>query len=279
MIFILAVAGGVSLFILGVTAGKYYALIHLAWLIYTTGLLVMFSLWLKHLNSKMENLLLETPDPALAERPFPVKAPELSRVDRNLARLHRRLQLAEFTLLNQKARQAGENFNLMLSSTTDPLTGVPNRRELDRQLERVVGKMIPLSVIMADIDHFKRVNDTCGHDAGDLVLQQFASIVRGTVRPADFFGRYGGEEFMVLCGAGLEEAAEIAERARRAVSAAQVKVSGDRSISITASFGVAEYVPGEDVTSLVKRADSALYAAKQKNRNRVERGIEELCAG
>lgn len=279
MIFLLAMAGGILLFLLGVTAGKYYAVIHLAWLIYTAGLLVMFFLWLKYLNAQMENLLLETPDPVLAERPFPVKASELSRVDRNITRLHRRLKLVEFTLLNQKARQAGENFNLMLSSTTDPLTGVPNRRELDRQLERVVGKMTHLSVIMADIDHFKRVNDTYGHDAGDLVLQQFSSVVRGTVRPADFFGRYGGEEFMVLCSAGLEEAAEIAERIRRAISVAQVKVPGGRSISITASFGVAEYIPGEDIKTLIKRADSALFAAKQKSRNRVERGTKELCAG
>ena len=279
MTLLLAGAGGILLFLLCVNAGKYYAVIHLAWLIYTVGLLVLFFLWLKHLNARVENLLLETPDPDLADRFFPVKVPELSRVDRNLARLYRKLQLAEFALLNQKARQAGENFNLMLSNTTDPLTGVPNRRELDRQLEKVVGRIYPLSIIMVDIDHFKRVNDTYGHDAGDMVLQQFASVVRGTVRPADFFGRYGGEEFMVICSAGLDEAAEIAERARRAVSTDPVMVFDDRTISITASFGVAEYTPGEDVPSLVKRADSALYAAKQKSRNRVERGVEELCAG
>lgn len=269
----IAGAGGVFLFLIGLIAGKYSSLVHLIWLIYTLGLLGLNTLWMKHITAQTENLLLEMPDPDIASKGFPLKITEFNRVNRNMSRVYRKLQLAEFSLLNQKARQAGENFNLMLSNTTDPLTGVPNRRQLDSYMERVVGKMNPLSVIMVDIDFFKKVNDTCGHDAGDIVLQQFAAIVRGTIRPADFLGRYGGEEFMVICGADLDEAADIAERVRTAVLQAPVRVSDSQTLSITASFGVAQYVPGEDAATMVKRADGSLYRAKQEGRNRVCREV------
>ncbi|MCL6612760.1 MAG: GGDEF domain-containing protein [Peptococcaceae bacterium] len=272
-------AGGVVLFLLGIIAGKHYPAIHLLWLAYTAGLLGLTARWLKHLAGHTENLLLEAPDRELAARRFPVKISEFAKIDRNLARIYRKVQLAEFAILNQKARQAGENFNLMLSNTTDPLTGAPNRRELDRHLEKVAGRMNPLSVIMADIDHFKKVNDTYGHDAGDHVLRQFAETVRASVRPGDFFGRYGGEEFMVICNAGLDEAAEIAERVREAVEKTPVRVPGGGTVSITASFGVARQMPGEDAASVVRRADSALYRAKQEGRNRVAGGGEICCAG
>ncbi|MCL6478980.1 MAG: diguanylate cyclase [Peptococcaceae bacterium] len=271
--------GGVALFVLGVVAGKHFPAIHILWLAYAAGLMGLLAWWLKHLARHTENLLLETPDQELAARRFPVRIGEFMKVDRDMARLYRKIQLAEFALLNQKARQAGENFNLMLSNTTDSLTGVPNRRELDRHLEKVAGKMNPLSVIMVDIDHFKRVNDTYGHEAGDRVLQQFAETVRASVRPGDFFGRYGGEEFMVICNADIDEAAEIAERVRVAVENTPVRVAAGGTISITASFGLARQAPGEDAASLVKRADAALYRAKQEGRNRVVRGGETHCAG
>lgn len=273
-------AGGILLFLMGSAAGKISPVVNLMWLAYNIGLLGLTVWWLKHLAVHMDNLLRETPGPELAKRLFPVRFAEFSRVDRDLTRLYRKMQLAEFAMLNQKARQAGENFDLMLSNTTDPLTVVPNRRELDRYLDRVTGRMRPMSVIMMDIDHFKKVNDTYGHESGDLVLQQFSSTVKSTVRPGDFLGRYGGEEFMVVCNAGLEEAAEIAERVRVAVRQTPLKISDSQSISITASFGVAEYLPGEIAASVVRRADRGLYAAKQAGRNRVERGIDDqLCAG
>ncbi len=272
-------AGGAVLFLLGIIAGKHYPAIHILWLAYTVGLLGLTVRWLKHLAKHTENLLLETPDREMAARRFPVKFGEFARIDRNLARIYRKVQLAEFAFLNQKARQAGENFNLMLSNTTDPLTGAPNRRELIRRLEKVSGGMNPLSVIMTDIDHFKKVNDTYGHDIGDLVLKQFAGTVRASVRPGDFFGRYGGEEFMVICNTDLDEAAEIAERVRVAVEKTPVRVPGGGAVSITASFGVAQQAPGEDAASVVGRADGALYRAKQEGRNRVVRGGETRCAG
>lgn len=279
MTFWLAGAGGVFLFLLGITAGKYNPLIHFLWLVYILVIVGLILLWVKHVNSHMENILQETPDQELSKKNFSVGICEFTRIDRNLSRVYRKMQLTEYALLNQKARQAGENFNLMLSNTTDPLTGIPNRRQLDRHLEKVTGKMIPMSVIMLDIDHFKMVNDTYGHDVGDLVIRQFASVVKTSVRPADFLGRYGGEEFMVICGADRKEAAEIAERVRHAVSARPVNVSDGQAINITASLGVAEYVPGDSPRSLIDRADKALYTAKQTGRNRVEKEADLSCAG
>lgn len=267
----IAGAGGLLLFLLGVTAGRFYPAVHLVWLLYTVGLLVLIVYWLRHLTAHTENLLLETPDPDAAAKKFPLKVAELNRVDRNMARIYRKLEFAEFAALNQKARQAGENFDLMLSNTTDPLTGVPNRRGLDRNLEKALGRMNPLSVIMVDIDHFKRVNDTYGHDTGDLVLQQVASVIKNSVRPGDFMGRFGGEEFMVVCNADVDETAEIAERVRQSVTSTPVRISDSISIPITASFGVARHMPGEDALSVVKRADKALYNAKNEGRNRVQK--------
>ena len=271
-------AGGIVLFSFGIVFDS--PIIQVLWLFYSIALLGLMSYWGKHINKLTENLALEAPDSKIADLKFLLRFTEGQRVERNLSKVFRKLQLAEFSILNQKARQAGENFNLMLSNTTDPLTGVPNRRELDRHLDKVSEKMKPLSVIMVDIDHFKKVNDTYGHDAGDLVLQQFASIVRASIRPADFLGRYGGEEFLVICNADLEGTAEIAERVRSAVYQTPVKVSNEMVISVTASFGIAQQNHGEDPYSTVKRADIGLYSAKQNGRNRVERGENtQLCVG
>ncbi|MFZ5632136.1 MAG: GGDEF domain-containing protein [Bacillota bacterium] len=271
--------GGLLLFLLGLAAGKFYPLVNILWLVYTLGLTGITLLWVRHINKNLDNLLLEVPDPQLLRKSFAFDINEFSMAHRNMEKVYKKLQLAEFNLLNQKARQAGENFNLMLSNTTDSLTGVPNRRELDRYLEKVAGKMNPMSVIMVDIDHFKKINDTYGHAAGDMVLQHFASVVKGSVRPADFLGRYGGEEFMVICGAELEEAAEIAERVRQVVSETPVKVSDNQTVAVTASMGVAEYRTGDTMETMVQRADEALYRAKQDGRNMVKKESEQPCAG
>jgi len=229
----------------------------------------MLGYWTRHVNRNLSNLLLESPNPDLAQKGFPIKITQFANVDRNIEKVYRKLEVTEFNLINQKARQAGENFNLMLSSTTDRLTGVPNRAQLDKQMDKLIGKMKPLSVIMIDIDYFKNVNDTYGHDSGDMVLRQFAITLKTSIRPVDFLGRYGGEEFMVICNAESDEAMEIAERSRQAVEAVLVKISDSREIQITASFGVAEFRPGDNPTTVIKRADKALYRAKQDGRNRV----------
>ncbi|MFZ5648125.1 MAG: GGDEF domain-containing protein [Bacillota bacterium] len=230
-------------------------------------------------NKKIENLLLEPPSPELHKKHFPLSFAEFSKTERNIEKVYLKLEVAEFDLISQKARQAGENFNLLLSSTTDRLTGVPNRRQLDKQLEKLVGRMAPLSVIMMDIDHFKKVNDIYGHGAGDLFLKHFASTVKSTKRPLDFPGRYGGEEFMVICNTGLGNAVEMAERVRQSVSGNPFNISEGHMLPITASFGVSEFIPGDTPQTLLKRADNVLYEAKKTGRNKVVRGGQPPFAG
>ena len=265
----LTVAGVIFLFLSGLVAGKHYPLINGLWCVYTLGLTMLLLMWTGHVHRSLNNLLLESPDPDLSKTVFPVKITQFASVDRNIEKVYRKLEATESNMINQKARQAGENFNLMLSSTTDRLTGVPNRAQLDKQMDKLIGKIKPLSVIMIDIDHFKKVNDTYGHDVGDMVLKQFALTIKNSMRPVDFLGRFGGEEFIVICNAEINGAMEIAERVRQAVEANPVKISNSRDISITSSFGVAEYGAGDTSATVIKRADNALYRAKQDGRNRV----------
>lgn len=158
---------------------------------------------------------------------------------------------------------------------TDHLTGLLNRRafmeRMDQELQRAYRQNAPFSLILTDIDHFKRINDTYGHQAGDLVLQRFAGQLKKMSRPYDLVARYGGEEF-ILCFPGTErtDAGFIAERIRNAIEKMAVKIPGtSQSIRITASFGTASFVPAfeEDVDAVVKRADDTLYQAKNEGRN------------
>jgi len=160
-------------------------------------------------------------------------------------------------------------------ATRDPLTGLWNRGAvvalLERELPRAAREGRPLAVVLADVDHFKAVNDTHGHQAGDAVLREVARRLAGAVRPYDAAGRYGGEEFLaVLPGCGPEEAAALGERLRKAVSAGPVS-AGAASVRVTASLGVAVWdgdvgTPG----ALLRAADEALYRAKRGGRDRVE---------
>jgi two-component system chemotaxis response regulator CheY len=165
-------------------------------------------------------------------------------------------------------------------ANTDALTGLLNRRAFMERIEveifRAQREKRPLSLVMTDIDHFKRVNDTHGHQAGDLVLQRFARQLTTSTRPYDFVGRYGGEEF-VVCLPGTDgcEAGPVAERMRRQIEDMEIMLPDDsRSIRITASFGTAPYSieSVEHIDLLIKRADDALYLAKKEGRNRVVRG-------
>lgn len=156
-------------------------------------------------------------------------------------------------------------------STTDKLTQLHNRTKLDEVLEEA-GKQAkrygtpPLSIILTDIDYFKRVNDTYGHQAGDRALVQFAKIVRENIRDSDIVGRWGGEEFLIICfHTDVEGAKCLAEKLRSAIESTKIEKVG----TITASFGVAEFMPNDDVDNLLGRADDALYAAKAQGRNRV----------
>lgn len=162
-------------------------------------------------------------------------------------------------------------------AAVDALTSLPNRRSfqefLDKAVEESHADYTPLCVIMADIDHFKRINDKFGHPAGDAVLKQFARIVSSSVRPADMVARYGGEEFvLILKKTPMGNAVQVAERIRGNIVAAtwadpntNIDIGG-----LTASFGIAEIIDGETAKSIVERADQRLYAAKKNGRNRVE---------
>ncbi|PTA67457.1 GGDEF domain-containing protein [Deinococcus arcticus] len=151
----------------------------------------------------------------------------------------------------------------------DALTGVPNRRQLTLWLSAQLDgpARAPLSVILLDLDRFKQINDTHGHDYGDEVLRRTASAMGGVLRRGTLFGRWGGEEFLVILpGAGAAEAQGVAERIRQAVAG----VPHDRVLQVTASLGVAQGEPGERMETLLRRADEALYAAKHAGRNQVK---------
>jgi len=160
-------------------------------------------------------------------------------------------------------------------AVTDPLTGLNNRRFLDHHLSLAMSRHIKggpeLSVLMLDIDFFKKVNDTYGHDAGDEVIREFARRLGLNVRAIDMACRFGGEEFVVLMpGTGSEDAVHIAERVRTQVADTPFHLSDGRSLDVTVSVGVATSQGlGDTPETLLKRADEAVYEAKLSGRNRV----------
>jgi diguanylate cyclase (GGDEF)-like protein len=178
--------------------------------------------------------------------------------------------------LEERERELLEvNERLRHMSQTDALTGLDNRRNLNDRIEEMFAHALrlkePFALVMCDLDKFKSVNDNYGHQAGDEVLKQFASILKDEAREIDRVGRYGGEEFMVLLpGASIEKAAGFAERVRNRVERHTFTFPGG-TITRTASFGVSGW-PHKKVTEcdgLVRTADDALYVAKETGRNRV----------
>ncbi len=155
----------------------------------------------------------------------------------------------------------------------DDLTGLGNRRRLDRDLAiEATTADTPVAVIMADIDHFKRINDEHGHDAGDQVLRQVADVMRVEVRTGDVVYRYGGEEFCVLLAQTTTvEAGQVAERIRFAVSRMSLAVDGPLTVSIGVALG-----KGEHVSQTMIRADEALFKSKDDGRDRVTLAAEPL---
>ena len=186
-----------------------------------------------------------------------------------------RVQSTREHLRRQKAELAQALEQIRQLATHDDLTGLLNRRAmLDRmQLEqhRSLRSGSPLLIAQLDIDHFKAVNDTHGHAAGDLVLQSFADTVRRNVRDTDVLARWGGEEFvLLLCDTPASDAVTLMERLRQAVQAMQVPVAqGGQPITVTVSIGLARHAPADPLAGTLERADRALYAAKAGGRNRV----------
>ena len=162
---------------------------------------------------------------------------------------------------------------LEVQSLTDALTGVPNRRAFDRAFELEAARSErhgkPFGLVALDIDHFKKVNDTYGHEGGDEVLRCFARAVAGALRKGDSLYRCGGEEFMVLLPvADLAGVSVAGERVVAAVAGCRIEVGG-RVVPITTSAGGACLQPGGDAREVVALADAALYEAKKAGRNRL----------
>jgi two-component system cell cycle response regulator len=193
-------------------------------------------------------------------------------VDRNelLARVRTQLRQKRYAdSLREKVQQSIE------LALFDPLTGLNNRRFLENHLATMLDnarvRRAPLTLMILDIDHFKQVNDTYGHDCGDEVLKGFADRLRGIIRGGDLLCRLGGEEFVIVMpGVNVQAATRIAERARLAVQQEQfvIDMTG-RMIPVTVSIGLAERGGEGDANSLYRRADRALYRAKAEGRNRV----------
>lgn len=173
-----------------------------------------------------------------------------------------------------KLRAEGLNSQLKTISRVDGLTGLFNRRywqeRFEREFKLSARNKSCISLVMLDIDHFKAVNDTCGHQAGDEVIRNIASIIRKATRETDIAGRYGGEEFVILLpDTPCENAITVAERVRKAVMGALVKYE-QHEIKYTCSLGVADLQNTYSTPELwMEAADKALYAAKEGGRNKV----------
>ncbi len=196
----------------------------------------------------------------------------------NPVELAARLKTAKRILdLESSLKQQKEEIARM--AITDQLTGLYNRRYFNEQLPLMIRAAVrfeqPLSLIMTDIDHFKSVNDTYGHQAGDAVLQKFAEIIRSSLRAGvDWAARFGGEEFaVVMTNTALKSTEVAAERLRLLVAHSLISIPSGDKLRITASFGVASIKPNsaDELTmeKLVAAADEALYRAKRRGRNRV----------
>jgi diguanylate cyclase (GGDEF)-like protein len=182
-------------------------------------------------------------------------------------KLKHRLEQAEAALKHQ----SNELAVYVSEASTDPLTNLPNRRVFDRELKRRFAEWrrhgTLFSILLVDIDHFKRFNDRYGHLVGDEVLQEVARVMQAMMRESDLVTRFGGEELAVLLPAtGAAEASRAAERIRAAVERATVRHDG-RALCITVSCGVAHATVDDTTERLIERADGALYASKHNGRN------------
>lgn len=208
-------------------------------------------------------LMVEENDGAAEDR---IETTLLINIALSLAIMALVLLIAHFTLKSYQGR-------LEQMATTDSLTGAANRHVFDAIFDQVLRgarrRNKQVSIISIDIDHFKEVNDTFGHQAGDLVIRFVADVIRAHSREADTLCRWGGEEFLLLLGdCTSDEATERAEVIRKAVKKQSVNF-GREDIRVTLSCGVAQYRSGEELFTLIARVDSALYRAKNEGRDRV----------
>jgi len=193
-------------------------------------------------------------------------------IDKNELSARVRTQIRHKRYVDSLREKVQQSIELAL---VDPLTGLNNRRFLETHLATMMEnariRRSPLSLMILDIDHFKNVNDSYGHDAGDKVLQMFADRLRGIVRGGDLLCRLGGEEFVIVMpSVNLGAAIRIAERARLAVRDEEFPVTPEgKAIPVTVSIGIAEASRDSDASQLYRAADRALYRSKSEGRNRV----------
>ncbi|HSA60456.1 MAG TPA: GGDEF domain-containing protein [bacterium] len=189
-----------------------------------------------------------------------------------------KVQLSTSTIFKYTYQGRAENVfhqEIYKMATTDALTGAYNKRYFEERVREefsfALRNNVPLSLVLFDLDHFKRVNDEHGHPAGDHVLKHVGGIARSIVRQEDILARYGGEEFVILLkGSNVQGAVSVAERLRKAVEAAPVVFEG-RTIGVTVSVGIA-VLAGQnfaDWSNMLKCADELLYQSKRSGRNRV----------
>jgi diguanylate cyclase (GGDEF)-like protein len=190
--------------------------------------------------------------------------------------------ITEIQILNAEleARVAMRTQELEKLAMLDPLTGAGNRRHLEQraavEISNCQRSNDTISVIIFDLDHFKKINDTWGHKVGDVVLQQVVKTAKDLLRPSDFLARIGGEEFVILLpSTKVQAGSNIAERIRAAIALLEIKTD-DSSIHVTASFGLVSMSREFDLTDTIARADAALYIAKQAGRNQVKLGEEQV---
>ncbi|MFZ5627429.1 MAG: diguanylate cyclase [Bacillota bacterium] len=259
-------------------------------LLLIAGIMPLFNYLSKRLTQPLEELVEATQRIAAGDYSSPVRVYSYREIEKlalaineMMAQLQQVRAEAEATLDElQEQRGELERRNRLLEemAITDPLTQCYNRRYVMNRLPSEVAHALrygePLSVIMVDVDYFKNINDTYGHLVGDEVLRQVADLLRASTRKADILGRYGGEEFIIICPSTSGSAAsQLAERMRQKLAEVQVDAQGEKLL-LSASFGVADLVgvpsPGDYKTmanELVNRADMALYRAKAEGRNRV----------
>jgi two-component system cell cycle response regulator len=193
-------------------------------------------------------------------------------IDKNelLARVRTQVRRKRYT------ERLRDNMQMSIEAAiTDALTGLHNRRYMESHLatlvEQAAARGKPLTVLVLDIDYFKAINDTHGHDAGDDVLREFAIRIRKSIRGIDLACRFGGEEFVVVMPeTDLAVATMVAERLRRRIASEPFPIQqGARRIEVTISVGIAGLGSGDSAAAVLKRADQALYRAKRDGRNRV----------
>ena len=175
--------------------------------------------------------------------------------------MHRQDEIGE---IGESASRMRKNLQTLIER--DPLTKLYNRRSCNQKLSALIGKRGVFSVVMADIDWFKKINDQYGHDAGDYCLQNISEILQTNVGEYGFVARWGGEEFLLVVTQGIDKTVAITEKIQQDIAACPFAYEG-QTMEVTMTFGVSEHIKGEDYEHLIKMADEKLYQGKRSGRN------------